>query len=209
MRKTFCIFLPLVLGLFASANSGYAQPKAKPKIVRCPDDAPTVGWYRNYSYGFSLTIPAGLKGYWNSVPCVKDENQCTCLNDHGLHIPISESAYLEVSANPWMAETRQENIDNAYRFRLEGHKEKAEEVETLSRTAVRLNRIPAIRLKLRYTDTKTKVRMIEERLICVPMDTGRYVQGSTGYDYTLVNGYVFMEHGEHTGALAGRMLRSN
>ena len=42
-----------------------------------------------------------------------------------------------------------------------------------------------------------------------PNGAGRYVQGSTGYDFTLVNGYVFMEHGEHTGALAGRMLRSN
>jgi N-acyl-D-aspartate/D-glutamate deacylase len=42
-----------------------------------------------------------------------------------------------------------------------------------------------------------------------PHGAGRYVQGSTGYDFTLVNGYVFMEHGEHTGALAGRMLRSN
>ena len=42
-----------------------------------------------------------------------------------------------------------------------------------------------------------------------PNGAGRYVQGSAGYDFTLVNGYVFMEHGEHTGALAGRMLRSN
>ena len=42
-----------------------------------------------------------------------------------------------------------------------------------------------------------------------PNGAGRYVQGSSGYDYTLVNGYVFMDHGEHTGALAGRMLRSN
>jgi N-acyl-D-amino-acid deacylase len=42
-----------------------------------------------------------------------------------------------------------------------------------------------------------------------PGGAGRYVQRSTGYDYTLVNGQVFMEHGEHTGALAGRMLRSD
>jgi N-acyl-D-amino-acid deacylase len=42
-----------------------------------------------------------------------------------------------------------------------------------------------------------------------PGGAGRYVQGSTGYDYTLVNGQVFMEHGEHTGAFAGQMLRSN
>ncbi len=42
-----------------------------------------------------------------------------------------------------------------------------------------------------------------------PNGAGRYVQGSSGYDYTLVNGQVFMDHGEHTGAFAGQMLRSN
>jgi N-acyl-D-amino-acid deacylase len=42
-----------------------------------------------------------------------------------------------------------------------------------------------------------------------PNDAGRYIQGSSGYDYTLVNGEVFMDHGEHTGVFAGRMLRSN
>ena len=42
-----------------------------------------------------------------------------------------------------------------------------------------------------------------------PNGAGRYVQRASGYDYTLVNGYEFMDHGEHTGVLAGRMLRSN
>ena len=42
-----------------------------------------------------------------------------------------------------------------------------------------------------------------------PDGAGRYIQRSSGYDYTLVNGAVFMEHGEHTGALNGRLLRSN
>jgi len=42
-----------------------------------------------------------------------------------------------------------------------------------------------------------------------PGGAGRYVQRSAGYDYTLVNGAVFMERGEHTGALNGRLLRSN
>ena len=41
-----------------------------------------------------------------------------------------------------------------------------------------------------------------------PGGAGRYVQGSRGYDWTLVNGEVFMDHGEHTGALVGRLLRS-
>ncbi len=41
-----------------------------------------------------------------------------------------------------------------------------------------------------------------------PLGAGRYVQRSSGYDATIVNGSVFMEHGEHTGALAGTTLRS-
>jgi N-acyl-D-aspartate/D-glutamate deacylase len=41
-----------------------------------------------------------------------------------------------------------------------------------------------------------------------PRGAGRYVQGSTGYDYTLVNGRVFMDHGQHTGAFAGTMLKN-
>ncbi|MDH4148187.1 MAG: amidohydrolase family protein [Acidimicrobiia bacterium] len=41
-----------------------------------------------------------------------------------------------------------------------------------------------------------------------PGGAGRLIQKATGYDYTLVNGDVFMESGEHTGALAGTLLRS-
>jgi N-acyl-D-aspartate/D-glutamate deacylase len=42
----------------------------------------------------------------------------------------------------------------------------------------------------------------------LPGGAGRYVQGSSGYDCTIVNGQLFMEHGEHTGALAGRTVRA-
>jgi N-acyl-D-aspartate/D-glutamate deacylase len=41
-----------------------------------------------------------------------------------------------------------------------------------------------------------------------PLGAARYVQGAVGYDATIVNGSVFMEHGEHTGALCGVTLRS-
>ena len=41
-----------------------------------------------------------------------------------------------------------------------------------------------------------------------PAGAGRFVQRGRGYDQVIVNGQVFMEHGEHTGALAGRTLRS-
>ena len=41
-----------------------------------------------------------------------------------------------------------------------------------------------------------------------PLGAGRYIQHATGYEETIVNGQVFMENGDHTGALAGVTLRS-
>ena len=43
----------------------------------------------------------------------------------------------------------------------------------------------------------------------LPNGAGRYIQGSSGYDYTIVNGQIFMDHGAHTGALTGRVVRSH
>jgi len=42
----------------------------------------------------------------------------------------------------------------------------------------------------------------------LPAGAGRFVQRASGYDYTLVNGEVFMQDGVHQGALSGRVLRS-
>lgn len=39
-----------------------------------------------------------------------------------------------------------------------------------------------------------------------PEGAGRYIQRAAGYDYTLVNGQVFMESGNHSGTLSGKML---
>jgi N-acyl-D-amino-acid deacylase len=41
-----------------------------------------------------------------------------------------------------------------------------------------------------------------------PGNAPRFVQKATGIDHSIVNGLPFMEAGEHTGALAGRLLRS-
>ncbi|MDG2907524.1 MAG: amidohydrolase family protein [Acidimicrobiales bacterium] len=39
-----------------------------------------------------------------------------------------------------------------------------------------------------------------------PGGAGRWIQRADGYEATIVNGEVFMENGEHTGALTGQML---
>jgi N-acyl-D-aspartate/D-glutamate deacylase len=43
----------------------------------------------------------------------------------------------------------------------------------------------------------------------LPAGAGRFIQKASGFDYTLVNGRVFMEKGEHAGDLAGRLLRAS
>ena len=40
-----------------------------------------------------------------------------------------------------------------------------------------------------------------------PGGAARFVQRAHGIDHTIVNGVPFMEAGEHTGALTGRLLR--
>ena len=42
-----------------------------------------------------------------------------------------------------------------------------------------------------------------------PAGAGRYIQKSQGYSHMFVNGQHFMRDGEHAGALAGKVLRSN
>jgi N-acyl-D-aspartate/D-glutamate deacylase len=41
-----------------------------------------------------------------------------------------------------------------------------------------------------------------------PGGAPRFVQRARGIDHTIVNGRPFMDHGEHTGELTGRLLRS-
>jgi N-acyl-D-amino-acid deacylase len=41
-----------------------------------------------------------------------------------------------------------------------------------------------------------------------PAGASRYIQRGTGFRHTLVNGRPFMERGQHTGDLAGKLLRS-
>lgn len=40
-----------------------------------------------------------------------------------------------------------------------------------------------------------------------PEGGARWIQGAEGYDYTVVNGRVLMDHAEHTGELHGKILR--
>jgi hypothetical protein len=79
----------------------YCGVSAAPQVKRashsgCPDERAWTGRYRNYVFGFSIVIPRGLNGYWNSARCAPDEKYgCICMGDHGRFIPLSNDAHIE------------------------------------------------------------------------------------------------------------------
>lgn len=96
MRRTYLIILILIACVGSGAGVDSKQKRAASK-PRCPDDHAWMGKYRNYVFGFSIVIPHGLKGYWNSLGCAPDEKYgCVCFNDHGRFIPLAKDANIDV-----------------------------------------------------------------------------------------------------------------
>ena len=93
-------FFGVLLAFGALALDGKSQAKRgkSPLMELCSDQKVYAGKYRNGFYGFSVVIPAGLKGYWNSALCAKTEEGCVCMTDHGLIIPLADSAHIEAYA---------------------------------------------------------------------------------------------------------------
>ena len=66
---------------------------------------------------------------------------------------------------------------------------------------------PGLRADLNVIDLEALSLDQPEYVFDLPLGAGRYIQRASGYDATIVNGSVFMEGGEHTGALPGTVLR--
>ena len=67
----------------------------------CSADFATTGVYRNYSFGFTMTIPRGLKATWSSPPCSVDRsnNDCICMNDHGRDLALDGGGTIGIYAD--------------------------------------------------------------------------------------------------------------
>ena len=171
--------LPFLIG-FRPPHPRHAVVRNK---VRCPDEMATTGYYRNYSYSFSISIPHGLKGFWNSARCVKDERDCVCMGDHGRFMPIDKSSYIQVFVEVQNEETVKESIDEEVEFILRTHEEKKERADVVTRAPARLGGASATRLMLRYQDAKTGETMLKDIIIGGPVDR---VHSGWLYSITLV-----------------------
>lgn len=83
---------------FLQSGSVQQQPdSSKEASVKeeCPDTHGWTGKYENFSYGFSIVIPEGYQGFWNSATCGNDkaDGSCVCMSDHGRVIPLSAEPY--------------------------------------------------------------------------------------------------------------------
>jgi hypothetical protein len=150
-------------GLASDSRSQVRHGRTHP-AEPCPDEKAYTGKYRNQHYGFSITIPMGLKGYWNSARCVQTDEGCICMSDHGRVIPLSEAAHIEAFASyetlEWSPRDYEKNeIANVKK------REGIEGVRVLRSKGILLGNIEALRLAIQFSEKNKSV--IEDRIIAV------------------------------------------
>jgi hypothetical protein len=125
---------------------------------RCPDERSYTGKYRNYVFGFSIIIPTGLKGYWNSARCAPDERYgCVCMGDHGRSIPLSETAAMEAFVG-WQMESEW-TLRDYQNNKVADLKQKqgVEQVRVLSSKYLRLRHVKASRFIVQFSENNKRV----------------------------------------------------
>ena len=68
--------------------------------------------------------------------------------------------------------------------------------------------LPGQKADVNIIDLETLDVLPPEYVNDLPLNAGRWVQASTGYDMTICSGVITFEHGQHTGALPGRLAKN-
>jgi hypothetical protein len=89
------------LSMAAAACAVNCAQAAARSGTPCSADFVTTGVYRNVNFGFTMTIPRGLKATWSSTPCSFDTstNDCVCMNDHGRAIALAGGGTISIYAD--------------------------------------------------------------------------------------------------------------
>ena len=133
----------------------------------CPDARAWTGKYTNHSYGFAITIPDHLEGFWNSFACVGGPDGCVCMTDHGRIIPLSSKRgeaepYIEAYGG-FAADLDEPTVSREMDKRLGWIRERSRGgIQVRSRSAITLAGLEAERAVVRYYDKKLKSWFIED-----------------------------------------------
>lgn len=166
----FSVLAPITssrpLGSFDTRFSDAMGPSAQGEI--CPDTHAWTGEYRNFSYGFTIVIPKGYKGFWNSARCVSDGKNCTCMSDHGRIIPLSgepyeEERHVEAYASHG-AELNEPTVTEAVKRDLSSVSERSKpaSVRVLKQAKINLAGQPGSRVLVQYYDKKIQRWFLED-----------------------------------------------
>lgn len=161
-KQTF-FFLLVLLVFTTGIESQHKQPLQRSP---CPDTRPWTGRYRNYVYGFSVVIPRGLKGYWNSARCVPDDKYgCVCMGDHGRFIPLSKDSNIDVFVGYQMESDRSVRDEENQAISYLTNEEKNEHVEIVHSRWLKLGSLNARRFVARYV--RDDIPMITDHIIAI------------------------------------------
>jgi hypothetical protein len=158
--------LLLLTSLTAQAQS-QVRGSGKPSAEVCPDQRTYTGKYRNQYYGFSIVIPVGRKGYWNSGRCEPDEKYgCICMGpDHGRVIPLADGAHIEAYTGYQMESEWSVNDYEKAGLSLLKNWQGVEQVKVLSSKGVWLDKVKARRYAVQYLEKDQNI--IVERIIAL------------------------------------------
>jgi len=158
-------FAPTLIPSQEQKRDGESQ---KDSAVPCPDTVAWAGKYVNYSYGFSVVIPKGLKGFWNSAVCVPGPDGCTCMSDHGRIIPLTAEPYepdrhIEVYAG-YAADLDEPTVKQEVDRRLKriGKRSREGSLSVLKQSNITLAGLKSQRVVVRYYDNKLNQSMVED-----------------------------------------------
>lgn len=167
MRPVRLLLLMLV-ALLLTQGEIVSKDSSAQLHATCPDEVSWRGTYVNDLYGFSIFIPNGLVGLWNSARCVNKDNECTCMSDHGRIIPLRKGRggpdrQIEAYAD-YGEELETGTATEAVTSELTGIRESsaAGTMRVLSRTPIKLGGLHAWHVVVRYSDRKSKSWMVED-----------------------------------------------
>jgi hypothetical protein len=163
-------FLALLVGGYPCLYGQDVSSKTSPKKEgsECPDDKAWTGSYRNYSYGFTIVIPEGLKAFWNSARCVSHPDGCICMQDHGRIIPLTPEPHeperhIEAYADNG-ADLDKPTIKEAVKSHLRAIRERSSEksMQIRKRSGITLAGLKGERVVVQYYDARMQAWMIED-----------------------------------------------
>ena len=167
-RLSFVVALFACAPLALVAESAAQQASRPSSVEQCPDQRSWTGKYKNYDFGFSIVIPAALKGFWNSAACASGPDGCTCMPDHGRIIPLGGEPYepgrhMEAYAG-YAAHLDKPTLAGLVDSHLQGVREwqGTEKMDVRERSKIALAGLHGERVVVRYYNIKLKRWMMED-----------------------------------------------